>query len=138
MKQQCILYEMQITDLPFSLYSTFVIEARHGFNKVRSYFLIFPFICYQLVRNMFEIWQLAVFDSTEVTELMSLLSSFSRYFCTDNLRFLLLHTLQQTIWLYIRDMIKGILLSMVLGPPIVAAIIYIVQVTLLFYCLKVI
>ncbi|KAK5793632.1 hypothetical protein PVK06_034784 [Gossypium arboreum] len=25
----------QITDLPFSLYSTFVIEARHGFNKVR-------------------------------------------------------------------------------------------------------
>lgn len=26
---------MQITDLPFSLYSTFVIESRHGFNKVR-------------------------------------------------------------------------------------------------------
>ncbi|KAF8412201.1 hypothetical protein HHK36_000161 [Tetracentron sinense] len=25
---------MQITELPFSLYSTFVIEARHGFNKV--------------------------------------------------------------------------------------------------------
>lgn len=25
---------LQITDLPFSLYSTFVIEARHGFNKV--------------------------------------------------------------------------------------------------------
>ncbi|TVU28006.1 hypothetical protein EJB05_19512, partial [Eragrostis curvula] len=57
----------QIVDLPFSLYSTFVIEARHGFNK-------------------------------------------------------------QTIWLFIRDMIKGILLSMVLGPPIVAAIIYIVQI----------
>ncbi|WVZ74209.1 hypothetical protein U9M48_022421 [Paspalum notatum var. saurae] len=57
----------QITDLPFSLYSTFVIEARHGFNK-------------------------------------------------------------QTIWLFIRDMVKGILLSMILGPPIVAAIIYIVQI----------
>uniref|UniRef100_A0A1D1YLC6 CAAX prenyl protease n=1 Tax=Anthurium amnicola TaxID=1678845 RepID=A0A1D1YLC6_9ARAE len=56
----------QITDLPFSLYSTFVIEARHGFNK-------------------------------------------------------------QTIWLFFRDMIKGILLSMVFGPPIVSAIIYIVQ-----------
>ncbi|KAK6804574.1 hypothetical protein RDI58_002358 [Solanum bulbocastanum] len=56
----------QITDLPFSLYSTFVIEARHGFNK-------------------------------------------------------------QTVWLYFRDMIKGIALSIVIGPPIVAAIIVIVQ-----------
>ncbi|KAG8044253.1 hypothetical protein GUJ93_ZPchr0136g33676 [Zizania palustris] len=56
----------QITDLPFSLYSTFVIEAKHGFNK-------------------------------------------------------------QTIWLFIRDMIKGILLSILFGPPMVAAIIIIVQ-----------
>ncbi|RWR80900.1 CAAX prenyl protease 1 [Cinnamomum micranthum f. kanehirae] len=56
----------QITDLPFSLYSTFVIEARHGFNK-------------------------------------------------------------QTIWLFFRDMLKGICLSILLGPPIVAAIIVIVQ-----------
>ncbi|KAI6702522.1 hypothetical protein NL676_011658 [Syzygium grande] len=56
----------QITDLPFSLYSTFVIEARHGFNK-------------------------------------------------------------QTIWLFFWDVIKGILLSVILGPPIVAAIIIIVQ-----------
>ncbi|XP_010919128.1 CAAX prenyl protease 1 homolog [Elaeis guineensis] len=56
----------QITDLPFSLYSTFVIEARHGFNK-------------------------------------------------------------QTIWLFFRDMFKGICLSILLGPPIVAAIIVIVQ-----------
>ncbi|KAL7002457.1 CAAX prenyl protease 1 [Sarracenia purpurea var. burkii] len=56
----------QITDLPFSLYSTFVIEARHGFNK-------------------------------------------------------------QTIWLFFRDMIKGIILSVIIGPPIVAAIIIIVQ-----------
>lgn len=56
----------QITDLPFSLYSTFVIEARHGFNK-------------------------------------------------------------QTIWLFFRDMFKGIGLSILLGPPIVAAIIVIVQ-----------
>jgi STE24 endopeptidase len=56
----------QITDLPFSLYSTFVIESRHGFNK-------------------------------------------------------------QTIWMFIRDMIKGTFLSVILGPPIVAAIIFIVQ-----------
>ncbi|XP_068650120.1 CAAX prenyl protease 1 homolog [Aristolochia californica] len=56
----------QITDLPFSLYSTFVIEARHGFNK-------------------------------------------------------------QTIWLFVRDMLKGMAISVVLGPPIVAAIIVIVQ-----------
>ncbi|XP_042498646.1 CAAX prenyl protease 1 homolog isoform X2 [Macadamia integrifolia] len=56
----------QVTDLPFSLYSTFVIEARHGFNK-------------------------------------------------------------QTIWLFFRDMFKGICLSIILGPPIVAAIIIIVQ-----------
>lgn len=56
----------QITDLPFSLYSTFVIEARHGFNK-------------------------------------------------------------QTMWLFFRDMIKGIALAIVIGPPIVAAIIVIVQ-----------
>ncbi|OIW17374.1 hypothetical protein TanjilG_22486 [Lupinus angustifolius] len=56
----------QITDLPFSLYSTFVIEARHGFNK-------------------------------------------------------------QTILLFFRDMIKSIVLSILIGPPIVAAIIVIVQ-----------
>lgn len=56
----------QITDLPFSLYSTFVIEARHGFNK-------------------------------------------------------------QTPWLFFWDIIKGIFLSVVIGPPIVAAIIIIVQ-----------
>ncbi|KAL9430229.1 hypothetical protein AB3S75_025586 [Citrus x aurantiifolia] len=56
----------QLTDLPFSLYSTFVIEARHGFNK-------------------------------------------------------------QTIWLFFRDMIKGMILAIVLGPLIVSAIIIIVQ-----------
>ncbi|XP_057510005.1 CAAX prenyl protease 1 homolog [Actinidia eriantha] len=61
-----VMFWSQITDLPFSLYSTFVIEARHGFNK-------------------------------------------------------------QTIWLFFRDMIKGILLSIMIGPPIVAAIIVIVQ-----------
>ncbi|KAG8490338.1 hypothetical protein CXB51_016124 [Gossypium anomalum] len=56
----------QITDLPISLYSTFVIMARHGFNK-------------------------------------------------------------QTIWLFFKDLIKGICLAIVLGPPIVSAIIVIVQ-----------
>ncbi|XP_034204659.1 CAAX prenyl protease 1 homolog isoform X2 [Prunus dulcis] len=56
----------KITDLPFSLYSTFVVEARHGFNK-------------------------------------------------------------QTIWLFFRDMVKGICLAVILGPPIVSAIIVIVQ-----------
>ncbi|PQM37035.1 CAAX prenyl protease 1 homolog [Prunus yedoensis var. nudiflora] len=56
----------QITDLPFSMYSTFVVEARHGFNK-------------------------------------------------------------QTIWLFFRDMVKGICLAVILGPPIVSAIIVIVQ-----------
>ncbi|URE05661.1 hypothetical protein MUK42_21364 [Musa troglodytarum] len=34
---------------------------------------------------------------------------------------------QQTIWLFFRDMFKGICLSILLGPPIVAAIIFIVQ-----------
>ncbi|XP_078446100.1 peptidase family M48 family protein isoform X2 [Wolffia australiana] len=62
----CMMIWSQVTDLPFSLYSTFVIEARHGFNK-------------------------------------------------------------QTIWLFFRDMLKGILLSIILGPPIVAAVIFIVQ-----------
>lgn len=61
-----VMFWSQLTDLPFSLYSTFVIESRHGFNK-------------------------------------------------------------QTIWLFIRDMIKGIALAVVIGPPIVAAIIFIVQ-----------
>lgn len=56
----------QIIDLPFSLYSTFVIETRHGFNK-------------------------------------------------------------QTIWLFFKDMFKGICLSILIGPPIVAALIVIVQ-----------
>ena len=56
----------QLIDLSFSLYSTFVIEARHGFNK-------------------------------------------------------------QTIWLFLRDMVAGLGLSVLLGPPIVAAMIVIVQ-----------
>ncbi|KAJ0974435.1 hypothetical protein J5N97_016400 [Dioscorea zingiberensis] len=56
----------QITDLPFSLYSTFVIEARHGFNK-------------------------------------------------------------QTLRLFFLDIFKGICLSILIGPPIVAAIIIIAQ-----------
>ncbi|PIM99793.1 Metalloprotease [Handroanthus impetiginosus] len=61
-----VMFWSQITDLPFSLYSTFVIEARHGFNK-------------------------------------------------------------QTLRLFFMDMIKGIALSVVIGPPIVAAIIVIAQ-----------
>ncbi|GLT71120.1 hypothetical protein SLA2020_431610 [Shorea laevis] len=52
----------QVTDLPFSLYSTFVIESRHGFNK-------------------------------------------------------------QTVWLFFRDLFKGICLAVILGPLIVSAII---------------
>uniref|UniRef100_A0A0C9QWP0 CAAX prenyl protease n=1 Tax=Wollemia nobilis TaxID=56998 RepID=A0A0C9QWP0_9CONI len=56
----------QFIDLPFSLYSTFVIEARHGFNK-------------------------------------------------------------QTIWLFFRDMIVSLGLTVLLGPPIIAAMIIIVQ-----------
>eukprot|EP00246_Nothoceros_aenigmaticus_P009360 TRINITY_DN24819_c0_g1_i1.p1 TRINITY_DN24819_c0_g1~~TRINITY_DN24819_c0_g1_i1.p1 ORF type:complete len:455 (-),score=34.42 TRINITY_DN24819_c0_g1_i1:213-1517(-) len=57
----------QIVELPFSLYSTFVIEAQHGFNK-------------------------------------------------------------QTIWLFFRDMIMGLCLMIVLGPPIVSAIIFLVRI----------
>ncbi|KAK1325944.1 hypothetical protein QJS10_CPA01g00452 [Acorus calamus] len=56
----------QITDLPFSLYSTFVIEARHGFNK-------------------------------------------------------------QTVWTFFKDIFKSMCISILIGPPIVAAIIIIVQ-----------
>ncbi|KAI5435757.1 hypothetical protein KIW84_022257 [Lathyrus oleraceus] len=56
----------QTTDLPFSLYKNFVIEARHGFNK-------------------------------------------------------------QTPWLFFRDMIKGIFLSIIIGPRIVVAIIVIIH-----------
>ncbi|KAJ0837195.1 putative ste24 endopeptidase [Helianthus annuus] len=56
----------QITDLPFYLYSTFVIEERYGINK-------------------------------------------------------------QTVWLFIKDMIKGMMLAIIIGPPVVAAIILIVQ-----------
>ncbi|KAL3678742.1 hypothetical protein R1sor_021698 [Riccia sorocarpa] len=56
----------QVVELPFSLYSTFVIEARHGFNK-------------------------------------------------------------QTVWLFFKDMVLGMLLMVVLGPPIVSAIIILVQ-----------
>ncbi|KAL5578345.1 hypothetical protein UlMin_020044 [Ulmus minor] len=52
----------KITDLPFSLYSTFVIESRHGFNKYGLFF---------------------------------------------------------------RDIIKGIFLATIMGPPIVSAIIVI-------------
>jgi STE24 endopeptidase len=59
-------WDGQVIELPFALYSTFVIEARHGFNK-------------------------------------------------------------QTIWLFFRDMLMGLGLMVAVGPPIVAAIIIIVQ-----------
>lgn len=99
----------QITDLPFSLYSTFVIEARHGFNKVRcpsSSFLILP-----------EILLLIVFGVSRRRK-----GIFNFYYA--NIVFL-----QQTIWLFFRDMFKGILLSAIIGPPVVAAIIIIVHVS---------
>ncbi|KAL6899521.1 hypothetical protein ACP4OV_006179 [Aristida adscensionis] len=82
-----------IIDLPFSLYSTFVIEARHGFNKLAAAAAGCP-----------------------------LQLQLSAGCCRSRAA-----AAAQTIWLFIRDMIKGILLSMLLGPPIVAAIIYIVQ-----------
>ncbi|KAI3980015.1 hypothetical protein MKX01_042669, partial [Papaver californicum] len=62
-----VMIYSRITDFPFSLYSTFVIEARHGINK-------------------------------------------------------------QTLALFFKDQLKIILLSVIIGPPIVAAIIYIVQI----------
>lgn len=40
--------------------------------------------------------------------------------------------LQQTVWLFFKDMILAMLLMVVLGPPIVSAIIYLVQVLLHF------
>lgn len=52
------------------------------------------------------------------------------YFLIISLIPYLIPLLQQTIWLFFRDMIKGILLSILLGPPIVSAIIIIVQVNL--------
>ncbi|KAL8554245.1 hypothetical protein ACS0TY_002447 [Phlomoides rotata] len=61
-----VMFWSQLTDLPFSLYSTFVIEERHGFNK-------------------------------------------------------------QTLGSFFKDMIKGIAVSVVIGPPIIAIIIIIVQ-----------
>jgi hypothetical protein len=39
-------------------------------------------------------------------------------------------SVQQTIWLFFRDLFKGICLAILLGPPIVSAIILIVQVLL--------
>lgn len=53
---------MQITDLPFSLYSTFVIEARHGFNKVSTcslLFLIFHIVSYLITSSL--CWCMSIF-----------------------------------------------------------------------------
>lgn len=106
---------MQITDLPFSLYSTFVIEARHGFNKVcgllssfghNLYFISIRFLQHSCNLGVYYYLTFGVMDSC--------------------------FSLQQTIWLFFRDMIKGFLLAIVIGPPIVAAIITIVQVLLSF------
>ncbi|KAF9602341.1 hypothetical protein IFM89_026546 [Coptis chinensis] len=71
----------QITDLPFSLYSTFVIEEFTWFQQS-------AYCCFGLS------------DAGAVN---------------------------QTVWLFFRDMIKGILLSIVIGPPIIAALIVIMQ-----------
>ena len=60
--------------------------------------------------------------------LNNLISSFPHVF----MLFFSLVLSQQTFWLFIWDMIKGILLSVVLAPPIVAAIIVIVQVHHIF------
>lgn len=110
--QQFVLISLQITDLPFSLYSTFVIEARHGFNKVSIIYRNYIMIIYPIFINLLSVW-------------FVLGNQITYYRC--------FNIVQQTIWLFFRDMIKGIVLSIVIGPPIVAAIIVIVQVLISQY-----
>ncbi|XP_051145144.1 CAAX prenyl protease 1 homolog isoform X2 [Andrographis paniculata] len=47
-----VMFWSQITDLPFSLYSTFVIEARHGFNKIGGPYLALYLWAFMLVVSL--------------------------------------------------------------------------------------
>jgi hypothetical protein len=130
----CFGMFMQVTDLPFSLYWTFVIESRHGFNKVcilsMSFynsssviswfhdllFLIFYYhfsYCWYWYKNSLRLFFLFPFAFYPV----------SRCFLT-----LLSSVLQQTVWLFFRDSFKGICLAVARGMLVVSAIIIIVQV----------
>jgi len=110
-----------------------VIESRHGFNKVCI--LSMSFYNSSRVISWFHdlvFWNISYFISHIAgTGIKILLVSFffvafypvSRCFLT-----LLSSVLQQTVWLFFRDLFKGICLAVVLGPLIVSAIIIIVQV----------
>lgn len=101
-----------------------MVEARHGFNKVC--------MCNQT----------SLLDSINpTTAVLPLLLSvllqplpllYYYFLGSSSIYFLIsccyLFVLQQTIWLFFRDMVKGICLAVILGPPIVSAIIVIVQV----------
>lgn len=126
---------VQLTDLPFSLYSTFVIEARHGFNKVRILtWIFFSLLCLIIswLKNC-SLWYICLI--ADVTSGNVKFLTVWCFFCFIS-HVLSLHyiltlfflVLQQTIWLFFRDMIKGMILAIVLGPPIVSTIIIIVQV----------
>jgi hypothetical protein len=133
----CFGMFMQVTDLPFSLYRTFVIESRHGFNKVCI--LSKSFFNSSRVISWFHdllFWNISYFIShitgTGIKILFFCFSFFlfpfgfypvSRCFLT-----LLSSVLQQTVWLFFRDSFKGIGVAVVRGPLIVSAIIIIVQV----------
>ena len=71
-------------------------------------------------------WKLFHFAGT-VMKLFFVPLTFYPIFCW--LLTLLSSILQQTIWLFFRDLFKGVCLAVILGPLIVSAIIVIVQVS---------
>lgn len=137
------MFLLQITDLPFSLYSTFVVEARHGFNKVCMCNQTSLSCC---ISNKFLVTRALLLDSINLTTavlplllsvlLLPLPLLYYYFLGSSSVYFLIsccflycyLFVFQQTIWLFFRDMVKGICLAVILGPPIVSAIIVIVQV----------
>lgn len=113
-----------------------MVEARHGFNKVCICTQTFLSCCisYKFLVYSFSIKQ-TIITTAAATITITIIKLFSffyyyvlRPFLSSYLFIMLLSVLQQTIWLFFRDMIKGICLTVILGPPIVSAIIVIVQV----------
>ena len=91
-----------ITSLPWSLYSTFVIEEKHGFNKQVHISLSYLF----------------KYKNVGCAFVFAHMNNITMY----------LYKLFQTLGFFIKDLIKKLLVTMALAMPITALLIYIIQV----------
>jgi STE24 endopeptidase len=107
-----------ITSLPFSIYSTFVIEERHGFNKqVRPIFLL-----------LFQLKKIGeIFDSDYNFQLKANNCGIKCALALQDCLFQILVYTFQTPGFYAKDQVKKFLVTQCILLPITATLIFIIK-----------